>query len=53
MTAKDWQAPLQPLSVMQEAWDDPSDEDDFDPEGEGLPIEDLALDNPAASELVD
>ena len=52
MTARDWQAPLQPLSVMQEAWDDPSDEEDFDPEGESVPIEELALDNPAARELL-
>jgi len=52
MTAKDWQAPLQPLSVTKEAWEDPSDEEEIDPEGEGLPIEELALDNPAARELL-
>lgn len=34
------------------AWEDPSDEEDLDPEGEGVPVEELALDNPAAKELL-
>jgi hypothetical protein len=52
MTAKDWEAPLQPISVTQEAWEDPSEEEDLDPEGEGVPVEELALDNPTARELL-
>ncbi len=51
MTAKDWEAPLQPLSSTPEAWEDPGDEEDLDPEGEGVPVEEPALDNPAAKEL--
>src|ERR1017187_4239735 len=52
MTAKDWEAPLQPISVTQEAWEDPSEEEDLDPEGEGVPAEELALNNPTARELL-
>jgi hypothetical protein len=51
-TAKDWEAPLQPISVTQEAWEDPSEEEDLDTEGEGVPVEELALDNPTARELL-
>jgi hypothetical protein len=52
MRAKDWEAPLQPLSVTQEAWEDASEEEDLDSEGEGVPVEELALGNPAARELL-
>ncbi|MGO8856150.1 MAG: DUF6763 family protein [Steroidobacteraceae bacterium] len=52
MTAEDWAAPLQPLSGTQEAREDPSGEEDLDPEGEGVPVEELALDNPAARQLL-
>lgn len=53
MTARDWAAPLQPLGVAEpakEEWEDTSDSDERDPEGEGVPVEGLILDDPVARE---
>ena len=49
MTEADWSAPLQPLQPVVpagEAWEDTTDETERDAEGEGVPEEELALDNP-------
>jgi hypothetical protein len=48
MNAGDWSAPLQPLAMAGEAWEDIRDEAQRDAEGEGKPEEKFALDNPAA-----
>ena len=48
MTENDWSAPLQPLATAGEAWEDTTDETERDAEGEGVPEEELALDNPVA-----
>jgi len=48
MTAKDWEAPLQPVAVTQEAWENTNDVGESDAEAEGAPAEELALDNPAS-----
>ncbi len=48
MTAQDWAQPLQPLRASQEAWEDTREEGERDPQGEGLPVEGLALDEPTA-----
>ena len=37
MAAKDWDEPLQPLAAEAEAWEDSSDEEERDSEGESLP----------------
>lgn len=50
MTAKDWEAPLQPLAATQEAWEDTSDEEESDPQGRGVPVEEL--DSPVAIRLL-
>lgn len=52
MAATDWDEPLQPLVAASEAWEDSSDEE-RDPEGEGLPVEDFVLDNPDAIQMLD
>jgi hypothetical protein len=49
MTAADWSAPLQPLAPAVEAWEEATDETERDPEGEGVPEEELTLDDPIAS----
>ncbi|MGA2840653.1 MAG: DUF6763 family protein [Steroidobacteraceae bacterium] len=46
MAEADWSAPLQPLAPAGEAWEDTTDETERDAEGEGVPEEELALDNP-------
>jgi hypothetical protein len=48
MTEADWSAPLQPLTMAGEAWEDTRDETERDAEDEGVPEEELALDNPDA-----
>ncbi len=48
MTEADWSAPLQPLAPAGEVWEDMRDETERDEEGDGVPEEELALDNPAA-----
>ena len=48
MTANDWSAPLEPLAVAGEVWEQTVDETEQDPEGEGAPEEELALDHPGA-----
>lgn len=48
MTPEDWTQPLQPLRVAGESWEDTREEGERDPEGEGLPQEGFALDEPAA-----
>ena len=48
MTPEDWAEPLQPLRASEEAWEDPQEESERDPEGEGLPVEGLTLDEPTA-----
>lgn len=53
MTTKDdWEAPLRPLPAAAEAWENTQDAEDDDPEGEGAPVEGLALDNPVAVALL-
>jgi hypothetical protein len=47
MTARDWEAPLQTLPAAAEAWEDTKDSEEDDPEGEGAPVEELSLANPA------
>ncbi|MGO8972618.1 MAG: DUF6763 family protein [Steroidobacteraceae bacterium] len=47
MTEADWSAPLQPLAPAAEAWEDTTDETERDAEGEGVPEEEYALDNPS------
>jgi len=46
MTASDWSGPLQSIATSGEAWEQSADETEEDPEGEGAPEEELALDNP-------
>jgi hypothetical protein len=48
MSEADWSAPLQSLATAGEAWEDTRDETERDAEGEGMPEEELALDNPVA-----
>jgi hypothetical protein len=49
MSDADWTESLQPLRAeRQEAWQDTAAADEHDPEGEGVPLEPLALDEPAA-----
>jgi len=51
MTPQDWAAPLQPTAAAQnsqEAWQDTSDPEELDPEGEGVPVEPFASEEPAA-----
>ncbi len=53
MTAQDWAASVEPLSIAQptqEEWEDTADPEEHDPEGEGQPAEPLALDEPLARE---
>ena len=55
MTARDWAAPLQELGVAEpaeEEWEATSDVDERDPEGEGKPLEEFALEDPVARERV-
>ncbi len=53
MSEGDWSQPLQSLRAEgeegQEAWEDTTPEDERDPEGEGVPLEGLALDDRAAA----
>ena len=51
MTAKDWSTPLEPFRVTQEAWQDTTEDEEDAPEVEGLPREDLIVDNTAARDL--
>lgn len=53
MAGTDWDEPLQPLAAAAERWEDPSDEEERDPEGEGRPIEDLVLDSAEAKQALD
>ena len=46
MSAADWLAPLQPLAVPPEAWQETTDETERDPEGAGVPEEEFIVDNP-------
>jgi hypothetical protein len=51
MTPQDWAAPLQSTVAAeesQEAWQDTSDPEERDPEGEGVPLEPFASEEPAA-----
>ncbi len=51
MTEADWSVPLQPLQPVVpagEAWEGTTDEAERDAEGEGVPEEELAVDNPIA-----
>lgn len=48
MSEADWSVPLQPLATAGETWEDTRDETERDAEGEGVPEEELALDNPVA-----
>lgn len=49
MTAADWSAPLQPLKVPREAWEETTDEAERDPEGEGAPEEEFVVNNPVVN----
>lgn len=49
MSAADWSAPLEPIAVAREAWEEPTDESERDPEGEGVPEEQFIVDNPLVS----
>lgn len=51
MSTRDWEVPLQPLGAaepVREEWEETSETEDRDVEGEGVPVEGLALDDPAA-----
>ncbi len=48
MTGEDWAAPLQTLRSKEEGEEATAD-DEGDPEGEDFPVEEFALDNPAAA----
>lgn len=52
MTTKDWEAPLQPLPAAAEAWESSEDAEEADAEGDGAPVEELALDTPIAVVLL-
>jgi hypothetical protein len=52
MTEAEWQEPLQPLRVAEEAWEDTEPEDERDALGEGLPAEPFTADIPEAEERV-
>ncbi len=52
MSTKDWEAPLQSLPTTAEAWENTEDAENDDAEGEGAPVEELALDNPVAMVLL-
>lgn len=54
MSNKDWAEPLQAVRAQQqEAWQDTTAEDEQDPQGEGAPLESLALDDPLALRRLD
>lgn len=53
MSERDWQEPLQPFAEAPELWQDTSDPEERDPEGEGVPEEPLARDEPEASKSPD
>jgi len=42
MRAADWAEPLQSFQPQPEAWEDETPEEERDPEGEGIPAEELA-----------
>ena len=48
MTTADWSAPLQPIAPAAEAWEEPTDDTERDPEGEGMPEEELVPEDPSA-----
>ncbi len=53
MTGEDWAEPLQtvrPEVEGEEPWQDTRAEDERDAEGEGVPVEELAVDNPLAAQ---
>ncbi|HMK85694.1 MAG TPA: DUF6763 family protein [Steroidobacteraceae bacterium] len=52
MAARDWEAPLQPFQGSAEVWEDSTNPEERDPEGEGAPEESLALDDPKAREAM-
>jgi len=52
MSVKDLETPLQPVSAAGEAWENTKDPTEDDPEGEGVPVEKLALDNPVATVML-
>lgn len=51
MTSEDWAEPLETVHSVEEKEpsQDATAEDERDPEGEGAPVEELALDNPLAA----
>jgi hypothetical protein len=51
MRAKDWAAPLEPFRAPQEAWQDTTEDEEGAPEVEGLPAEDLIVENAAVRDL--
>lgn len=53
MSEREWQEPLQPFATAAEAWEDTTDSEERDPEGEGTPEEPLTLDEPEASDKLD
>ncbi|HVP32281.1 MAG TPA: DUF6763 family protein [Steroidobacteraceae bacterium] len=46
MSAADWVEPLQSFEPQKEAWEDETPEEERDPEGEGVPEEELSADSP-------
>ncbi len=50
MTEAEWQAPLQPLRVEKESWEDAAPDDERDALGEGRPAEPFAADVTEAAE---
>jgi Family of unknown function (DUF6763) len=50
MKTRDWEAPLQPFPVASEEWEETTPPGERDPEGEGTPEEQLALDEPSVRE---
>lgn len=48
MSDREWQEPLQPFGATPEAWEDATNPEERDPEGEGVPDETLTLDEPDA-----
>jgi len=53
MSEREWQQPLQPFAAPPEAWEDQSDPEERDPEGEGSPEELRTDDEPEAREKLD
>jgi hypothetical protein len=51
MTRQDWSAPLQPFNHEQEAWEDPTAEEEIDGHTERLFPTDLIPDEPEGDEL--